>query len=335
LSSDHLVFKRGDGAQRIVVTVYVDDLVIAGPSLEEVNNTKAQFSSVFRMVDLGELKYLLGIEILRDEQGNIKMSQQTYAEAILEKFGMKDCKPVEVPLQKKTQRRSGERGEVEYPYREVVGSLMYLMLGTRPDLAAAVSYASRYLGDPGKEEIDGVKRILRYVRGTTDYCLQFRQGPVELVGYVDADWGGCLDSRRSTSGYVFLLAGAAISWKSKKQEAVALSSTEAEYMGACLATKEAIWLRTLMEELGVAMEKPTVIYSDNQSSLKLMENPVLHERTKHIDIQFHFTRDSIDAGQVTFKFIRTDKQAADSLTKGVAEAKTKFCAHMFGLVRRG
>jgi len=331
--SDHSVFVRGNGQDQVILAVYVDDLIISGPTFTRVNQVKEELSGTFKMVDMGELTYLLGIEVLQNPNG-ILLSQRRYAEAILEKFGMTDCRPTKTPLQKKTRPRHEEHAPINFPYREAVGSLMYLMVGTRPDLAAGVGYVSRYLENPGKEDLEDVKRILRYVKGTTNYCLRFERGASELKGFCDADWGGCLDSRRSTSGYVFLLGGGAVSWKSKRQESVALSSTEAEYMAACLAAKEAVWLRRLLEEMGVQFTTSTTIFTDNQSSLKLMENPVLHERTKHVDIRYHFTRDTISTGQIDFKFIPTDQQAADSLTKGVPELKVKFCAEKFGLVNR-
>lgn len=334
--SDHSIFTRGKGESLVIVTVYVDDLIITGPSKEGISATKQELSGVFRMVDLGDLNYFLGIEVLRGVEGDIQLSQRKYAEAVLKRFGMDQCKPLGIPLLPKTSLVSCAEGDqVEYPYREVVGSLMYLMVATRPDLAAAVSMVSKFLERSGKDQVEAVKRILRYVRGTVDMCLGFKKGmSLQMYGYVDANWGGCLESRRSTSGYVFLLAGGAISWKSKKQDAVALSSTEAEYMAACLASKEAVWLRRLLKELGVLQTTPTEIFTDNQSSLKLMENPVLHERTKHVDIQYHFTRDCIISGQTRFQFLRTNDQAADSLTKGVPEPKVKFCNEVFGLASR-
>jgi len=178
-----------------------------------------------------------------------------------------------------------------------------------------------------------VKRIFRYLKGTTHLGLRFKRGTdATLQGYVDADWAGCADTRKSTSGYVFMLAGAAVSWRSKRQSTVALSSTEAEYMSACLAAKEAIWLRELLKELTFDQTTPTIILSDNQSSLKLMTNPVFHDRTKHVSIQYHFTRECIVNGSLTFTFVGTNLQAADSLTKGVPEQKFVFCRDLFGLM---
>jgi len=211
---------------------------------------------------------------------------------------------------------------------------MYLMIGTRPDLAAAVGVISRHLDNPTEEHVKAVKRIFRYLKGTTDYCLTYTKSTsLTLTGYVDADWGGCLDTRKSTHGYVFLFNNSAITWKSKLQSVVALSSTEAEYMGACFASKECVWLRYLLAELGVEQTEPTLILTDNQSSIKLMENPVHHDRTKHIDIQYHFTRELLVNGKVDFKFVETEKQVADFLTKGMTKEKQEFCSLACGLIQ--
>jgi hypothetical protein len=280
------------------------------------------------------------LQIDRDPRlGTIKVHQQKYAEEVLAKFEMADCKPMAVPLDPKCKLSLSMGPESDedkakmagVPYREAVGSLMYLMVCTRPDLAAAVSVVSRFMQNPGVEHWQAVRQILRYVRGTTRVGLEFHKGSEVIVsGYVDADWGGCVDTRKSTSGYIFLCAGAAISWASKKQPTVALSSTEAEYIAACFAAKEASWLDLLFGELGYPQEVFR-IESDNQSSLALMSNPVYHDRTKHVDIQYHFVREKVEDGLLEFVYCPTTQMAADSLTKGVPKVKFEQCRRQFGL----
>jgi hypothetical protein len=176
-----------------------------------------------------------------------------------------------------------------------------------------------------------VKRVFRYLKASSGKCLRFeRQGKVEVLGYCDADWAGDVDTRRSTSGYVFMLGGGAISWSSKRQPTVALSSTEAEYMSATHASKEALWLRRFVEELG--WEQPCVeVLCDNQSALKLMKNPQYHSKTKHIAIQYHFLRELIEEGALKFSFVGTNLQCADFLTKGLSREKLEGFTRDVGL----
>jgi hypothetical protein len=226
-----------------------------------------------------------------------------------------------------------EKLEMEnVPYRSAVGSLMYLMVSTRPDLAAAVGMFSRFCQNPRKEHWEGVKRILRYIKGTRSHGLVFTRGrSLELKGYTDSDWGGCPDTGRSTGGYVFLLGGAAISWSSQRQKSSALSSCEAEYMAACGAAKEAIWTKEMLHQLGHPKEEPVKILSDSESAMNLMKNPVLHQKTKHIGIQFHFVRELIEKGDVSFSYCKRDFMVADSLTKAVSRVKVEFCRTMMGI----
>jgi hypothetical protein len=243
---------------------------------------------------------------------------------------------------------------------------MYLMVGTRPDLAAAVSIISQFAASPSETHLQAAKRVLRYVKGTSGYKLHLGTGTgpgdgletqkrsiigaepsdsqrqVKLIGYSDANWGGDLETRRSTSGYVFYVAGGTVSWLSKKQATVALSSTEAEYMALTQAAKEAIWLRRLLADLRFegpnrgqepCRMSPTLIYEDNQSSIALAKNPVHHVRSKHIDIQFHFIRDKVSSGEIELVYTPTDEMVADAMTKPLAAPKFTKYVEKLGLRR--
>jgi hypothetical protein len=237
-------------------------------------------------------------------------------------------------------------------YRAIIGSLMYLMVSTRPDLAAAVGILSRFLENPLKSHWSAVKHLLRYIQGTKQHGLLFRKKgkeqnlelrgfnhgwstvgeALEVQGFSDADWAGCIDTRRSTTGYVFLLGGAAISWSSTRQQTVALSSTEAEYMAATSATQEAIWQRDFLQELGIMQQEASQVWTDNQSALKLMHNPLHRKQVKHVNLRFFFLREQIEKGVVKFSFLGTEEQVADSLTKAVSIQKTEFCRHSMGVI---
>jgi len=192
------------------------------------------------------------------------------------------------------------------------------MLGTHPDIAFAVSACSQYLANPGEPHIKAVKRIMRYLRGTINLKLTFHGALEPLLGYTDSDWAGDVATRRSTAGYVFNIGSGAISWSSKRQTVVALSSCEAEYMGETQATKEAIWLCSLLKEL-LGKEEPaaTIIYGDNQGAIALAKNPQFHARTKHITIQHHFVQEKQTEGKVDLQYIPTEQQVADGLTKAL------------------
>ena len=216
---------------------------------------------------------------------------------------------------------------------------MYAMLGTRPDIAFAVTFLSQFNNNPGPQHWMAVKRVLRYLNGTMDYKLVYGGNDGKnistptLVGYCDADWASNVDDRRSITGYVFLLAGGAISWQTKKQPTVALSSVEAEYMAATQATKEAIWFRSFLNQLGMLniMSSPSVIFSDSQGSIALGKNPEYHSRTKHIDVQHHFVREQVSSGSVVFRFVPTDEMAADVFTKALSKVKHQQMIQLMGV----
>jgi transposase InsO family protein len=345
MESDHSLYVRGENAESVdygIIVVYVDDLLIAG-SESVVMQVKAKLESRFTMTDLGSVQWLLGIEIQR-EGNRFLLSQKKYIASMLERFGMQDCKPLRTPLDAgerlTTDMSPSTADDMEHmrriPYRSAVGSLMYLMVATRPDIAAAVGVVSRFLENPGVPHWHAVKHIFRYLRGTAGYVLQLGGGGltgdgIHLCGYCDADWAGDGDTRRSTTGYAFSIGTGAVSWNSKRQATVALSSTEAEYMAASAAAREAIWLRTLLEELKYPQQRATIVHCDNQGAIALTHNPVHHQRTKHIDVRHHFIREMYESGQVDVKYIPTHDQVADIMTKALLADKHYKCSHGLGL----
>lgn len=253
-NADSCVYVKAEKDMILIIAIYVDDLILASNDLEALNNLKNLLMKNFKMKDLGELKFFLGMEISRDRQAKkIYLSQQRYLKDILRRFGMQDCKAVVTPLEDGLKlskelplgTEKGEEEPVDGIYRSIIGSLMYAMIATRPDIAYAVGLLSRFMVNPGKRHLECAKRVLRYLRGTISLSLEF-SGDLLLKGFSDADWAGCPDERKSTSGFVFYLGNGAISWKSSRQTTVALSSTEAEYIALCTAAREGIWLRRLL-----------------------------------------------------------------------------------------
>ena len=267
------------------------------------------------------------------------MDQTDYLKEKLIKFQMDKCKPRTTPCE-----LAGYTDENAAPfenitlYREMVGSLIYATTCTRPDLCWTVSKLSQHLSNPTETHFTMLKHVLRYIAGTVDYRLTFRKSQnLKLIAYSDADWASSPD-RRSTTGYYFSLSpsGPALSWKTKKQPTVALSSCESEYMALCAAAKEAIFLQNVLDDIGKVVgmsceRRPVTIFEDNQGALALAKNPVHHERSKHIDIRYHFTRECVLNKQIEITYVQSENNVADIMTKAATKLKlSKFHAALFG-----
>ena len=311
-----LYIKTGDKGNFLIVCLYVDDLIFTGNDEFLFREFKQSMMKEFEMTDLGVMKYFLGIEVIQSAEG-IFICQKKYAQEVLERFKMDDCNPVQIPIvpgTKLTRDDEGMKIDSTY-YKQMVGSLMY-MTATRPDLMYVVSLVSRFMESPTEVHHQAVKKILRYLKGTVNYGLFYKKSEINvLVGFSDSDYAGDLDDRKSTSGYVFLLSGAAVSWSSKKQPVVTLSTTEAEFIAAAACACQGIWLRRILEEVKCTQQGPLMLFCDNSSAIKLSKNPVLHGRSKHIDVRFHFLRDLAKEGVVELCYCKSGEQIADIFTK--------------------
>ena len=307
----------------VILAVYVDDIIPVSNDPEMLALEKQSLSKEFQMVDQGELQFILGMSVKRDrKKKTLFISQEKYLENTLNRFGMKDCKPVSTPLETgKTfhKRTTDEEPFDKETYQQAVGCLTYVSTATRPDIAAAVGLLSQYMADPSNDHWLGIKRLLRYIKGTLMYGLKFvaHENDDDLLGYADANWAGDVDTRRSTSGYIFKIADGVVSWRSKKQSTVAKSTTEAEYVALSQATQEAIWLRRLLSDLGCKADGPTLIKEDNQGAIEIARNPKFHNRTKHIDMTFHFIREKIASKDIKVEYCSTDDMIADIMTKAL------------------
>jgi hypothetical protein len=278
----------------------------------------------FEMKDIGLMHYFLGLEVWQGD-GEIFLGQASTLQEILKRFHMQDCRPMATPLVTNWRKVDASRAErVDATlYRQLIGSLMYLV-NTRPDICFAVNQLSQFMVEPTRVHWVAAKHVLRYLRGTTDYGLWYRQvDGVRLEGFTDADWAGSSTDRKSTSGCIFNIGSTVVSWFSRKQRSVALSSAEAEYMAASLAACEAIWMRKLLVGLFRQRMEPTVIHCDNQSCIKLSENPVFHDRSKHIEIRYHHLRDCVQKGIV--KLPVHSNRGADNKYLDQGIGKRQFC----------
>ncbi len=282
------------------ILTYVDDLLIAPKDLSSISATKSKLMSTFGAHDLGEASVFFGMTINRDRAAKLlHLGEEHMIKDLLIKYNLKDCKSKAGPISPSI-KLSKDRGDPldtsVYAYSALVGSLLYLSVCTRPDIAQSVGTLARYMSCPTTAHWDTLKGVVRYLAGTAGYRLHFNGDYPDLIGYCDADYASDIDTRCSTTGYVFMIAGTAISWSSRRQTTVAASTTEAEYMAAAHATKEALWLRKLCTDLQLA-DGPVNIYSDNQSAIKLLKNPIASMRSKHIDVIYHFAASASPAAR--------------------------------------
>jgi histone deacetylase 1/2 len=307
------IFRR-DGVT-IYMLVYVDDIVIASSTVAAADRLLQQLQHSFPVKDLGPLNYFLGIEVTRNS-GGISLTEQKYSLDLLNRTRMENCKSVTTPMctQEKLSRELGHSlsDDDAFQYRSVVGALQYLTL-TRPDISFAVNKVCQFLSKPTDVHWEAVKRILRYVKGTTNTGLQIRKSSSTLISvFTDANWAGCTDDRRSTGGFVVFFGPNLISWSARKQPTVSRSSTEAEYKALANGTAEATWLQSLLKELRIAQPRPPVLWCDNLGATYLTANPVFHARTKHIEVDFHFVREKVALGALEVRFVSSADQIADA-----------------------
>ena len=325
--SDNCVYTKNVDGSQIILLVWVDDLIIAAQNLDLLNSIKNALSSKYKMKDLGKLHWFLGINFECNDK-MIRMSQSKYIEKVLAKFNMSNCTPKAIPCDPGMNKcLNDDSKELENPslYREMVGCLIYIMTGTRPDICYAVTRLSQKLSKPTHADLNMCKYTLKYLKGTSKCGLEYvKTENTNLVGFSDSDWGGTPD-RRSISGYCFCLGndGTLISWKCRKQPTVALSTCESEFIGITSSIQESYHLKQLLSDMQNDSVEPVTIYGDNQGALELTKNPVHHQRTKHIDIRYFYIRSQIDFKNLILKHISTHENVADMFTKPVTKAKLK------------
>ena len=315
--------------------LYVDDMLLISKSKTRIENLKRILNSEFDMKDLGTAKKILGMELKRNRnQGTITISQKGYIDKVLNRFAMKEAKSTKQPMTTQHQISSKQCPETvkekqemkKVPYDAAVGSIIYLMVCSRPDLAHSISCLSRYMANPGKEHWQAMKWLMRYLIGTSKEGLIYKRQneEISIEGFSDSDYAGDKDTRRSTSAYQFLVCGNCVSWKTQLQTVVALSTTEAEFMAATDAIKECLWIQGLLKELKI-FEGTAEINLDSQSAIHLCKNPMYHDRTKHIDIKYFFIREKVTQEVVRIEKVHTDDNPADMGTKVVTLGKFNHC----------
>ena len=323
IDADHCIYIKlaiEDG-KFVIFAVYVDDIVPVSNDVKMLCAEKEILCKEYEMVDNGEADFFLNLVIKRNRnERTLSISHPSYLQGILKRFRMEDCNPVGTPMETGThfvKRWDDEPICNKQLYQQAVGCLTYASVTTRPDISSAIGILSQFMSDPSEHHWRGIKRTLRYIKGTLNYGLQFSDNETQLIGFADADWAGDLDTRCSTSGHVFQVGNATVSWSSKRQKTVARSSTEAEYVALSNAAQEAIWLRCLLVDMNVDIASPTVIYEDNNGAIELSKNAKNHNRTKHIDIAYHFVRERVHSGELSVIHCPTAEMTADIMTKGL------------------
>ena len=329
----------------MLLFLFVDDMQVAFDRADEAEWAEAheKLKKRFNITDLGESKFMLGMRITRNRQERtIKLDQELYITKALEKFGLDQCKIMPTPavvqsasntMQSSPNEREGENDKVGSEptdiklYQEKVGTLLYASISTRPDVCHTVNRLAQHMQSPTVAHAKMADRVFRYLAGTKSLGLLFgrkvrqeeKKSEFTISAYADADWGSDRTDRKSITGWIAMINGDPVSWASKKQSVVSQSSCEAELYAEAAAMNELKWLRGLMNEIGLIHddEESPVLYGDNQSTQEVTKNGVKSERTKHIDIKYHFVTDEVVSGRIRLQWISTTEQLADILTKAL------------------
>lgn len=335
-SSDSCVYvSRGEPT--IYLALYVDDGLVFARDERSIDRLLDYLKGQFKVKVINSACFL-GLEIMKNEDGSIFLHQERYIKRVLQKFNMTDCKSKPTPIvaghaynRPETLKESVVQG---VPYAELLGSLLYCSVATRPDISYTLSVLSKYMSEPREAHWEGLKRTLRYLSGTQTFGLRFarRENPA-VECFTDADYAGDHQNRRSTSGMIAFLASGPISYRAQQQSTTAMSTTEAEYIASVLSAKELVWLRAFLKELKVDLKREPEMLCDNQSSIRLIKNPEFHQRTKHIDIAYHFVREKYEEGLFALRYVSTEDQKADIFTKALATNRFQELRDAIGCVR--
>jgi hypothetical protein len=330
-ADSNLYFKIMDN-EPVILLLYVDELFLTREE-KLITECKQRLAAEFEMKDLGLMHYFIGLEVWQSPE-RIFLNQGKYMVEILKRFDMLECKSMITPMEAKLKLMVDTSSDLidATLYKQIIGLLMYLT-NTRPDICFEVNTLSQFLVQPRRVHLVAAKHVMRYLKGTMDYGLRY-DGDFTLIGYTDADWAGSVTDAKITSRCCFNLGSAMISWQSRKQSSISLSTVEAEFIAACSASCKAIRLRKLLTCLFDLEMRETMILCDNQSCIKMTENPVFHDRSKHIESRYHFIHDMVQRGDLKLQYISTDEQVVDVLTKPLSHVKFEHFRDKLYIVRK-
>jgi Reverse transcriptase (RNA-dependent DNA polymerase) len=323
--ADPCVRIKKENGNYTITNTYTDDTFGASNSKEEEKRRKEEIGGEWEIKDVGETEYFLGMRVQQDlELGTIRLTQRPYWEHVLNRFSLNHITPRNTPLptgialdsNMSPKTESEKTMMADKPYRPILGSVMWGQLLTRPDLAFTVSLLARFQANPGIDHWNALMHVVGYIKNTIDYSLTYsRDGELSPTAFVDADYGGCKDTRRSTSGYVFMMAGGPVSWSSKRQATVALSTVEAEYVAMSRCAQQMVWMQSWMDEVEMEHTLPGIIKSDNRGAIALTKNTKDHGKIKHIDIRHHYIRELLRSGNIIMEQVSSSDNLADLFTK--------------------
>jgi hypothetical protein len=333
-----LFFKKTSTGKSVYVLVYVDDLLVISDEVSEIKNVEVMLKKTVDVKDLGKVFCYLGINVEQDENGNFLINQQNYIKEVLLEFGLQNAGVSNVPISNGYGKSDAKSSTLtsNKEYQRLLGSLLYIAINSRPDISASICILAQKASKPNSEDWVELKRVLKYLKGTSGYklalskCLNNSQQL--LVGFSDANWGENRIDRKSNSGFLIKMFGGIVSWCCRKQNCVALSSSEAEYIALSETSKEIIWMRRVLEELGYKFNQATTIYEDNQSCIVMSSENRSNNRTKHIDIRYHHVRDSVTKKIIECEYLCTEKMLADIMTKPLSGVRFKTLRDQLGFM---
>jgi hypothetical protein len=338
-NAENSLYYSNFNEENVFLALFVDDGLIMAKTKQTLEKIILVLKNEFE-ITVGDPSIFVGVQIERNrERKEMFIHQSAYTQRILSKFNMQDANPVSTPAEPGMILSSAgpddDVNSASIRFREAVGSLMFLSTVSRPDISFAVNLISRFLSNYNRTHWEAVKRIFKYLKGTVDLGIMYKNSgsEIELVGYTDSDFAGDIDTRRSTSGFIFELSNGPVTWSSQRQKMVTLSTTEAEYVAASLATREALWLRQLLNDVGLTCHGPTTLNVDNQSAIKLVKNSEFHKRTKHIDIQYHFIREKYVSSEIQVINVPSEFEYADIFTKALPRERFQFLRDNIGMMR--
>ncbi|KAJ9538233.1 hypothetical protein OSB04_030966 [Centaurea solstitialis] len=329
---DPTLFLKRSGKDLIIVQIYVDDIIFASTKPEMCQEFENTMKSQFKMSMMGELTFFLGLQV-RQRPDGIFINQAKYVQDLLKRFDFGGSNSAATPMPRNFQLSADTSGKPvdQKTYRAIIGSLLYLT-ASRPDIVFSTGVCARFQCDPRDSHLSAVKRILRYLKGTPDFGLWYpKDSGFELIAYTDSDHAGCKLNRKSTSGACQFLGDKLVSWSSRKQNCVSLSTAEAEYVAAACCCSQVLWMKTQLADFGYTMHR-IPIYCDSKSAIQITANPVQHSRTKHIDIRYHFIKDHVEKGNIELYFVESDYQLADLFTKPFDEKHHFFLLSKLGML---
>lgn len=336
--ADKCVFIGDFNLETVLLILYVDDGLLLAKNQDTIDIILDEMEKSFEVTVSKEINYFVGLEMkINGTDNSVFIHVSNFIDRMLKRFNLEDAKVNKVPADPNTvlsvTTDDSSISCVAFPYRQAVGSLMFAAITARPDIMYAVGLVSRFQNNPSNSHVEAVKRILKYLKATKNLGILYSSQVSDniLTGYSDADYASDVDTRRSTTGYVFKVNGGAITWCSRRQQCVSLSTTEAEFIAASEATKEAMWLKQLFADIGESTSEKLVLFVDNQSAIKLIKNPVYHKRTKHIDVRYNYVREKYEENQIDIKFVPTNDQISDIFTKALSPNKFEMFRSGLGM----